>query len=114
MLGMVELDPAYYHSGAHLFLMAFYASRPPMMGGNPAVALTHYRKIKEMQGKGYLMPDLYYARYYLYQQQDRKQYEKTLKAILKHRGAEKKFSLLNKVSKTRARIFLDAADRLFE
>ena len=71
MIRVLEIDPSYYHGGAHLFLMIYYASRPPMMGGRPEAAMSHYRSLKALQGEDFPMADLFYARHYLLRAQDR-------------------------------------------
>jgi len=114
MKRVIELEPAYYHGGAHLFLLSYYASRPPMLGGNLKSALQHYREIKKLTGEGYLLPDLYYARYYLYQKQDRKKYGETLSKIIHSPETQKTYRLHNKIAVIRAKNYLGAIDQLFE
>ena len=60
---VIELDHAYHHGGAHLFLMAFYGSRSPMMGGDQKRADYHYQQLKKIAGDDYLLADLIYARF---------------------------------------------------
>ena len=47
MLKVVELEDSYYYGGAHIFLGAYYSSRPPMFGGKPVES----RKITISIGK---------------------------------------------------------------
>ncbi|MGD2270173.1 MAG: TRAP transporter TatT component family protein [Desulfobacterales bacterium] len=114
MKRVIELDAAYFHGSAHLVLIAYHASRSPSMGGEPDLALAHYKKLMQIAGKGFLLADLYYARYYLYQMQKRSEYVRVLRDIIRHSSDEKAYRLLNKVARERAAIYLRAADRLFE
>ncbi|MFC1858915.1 TRAP transporter TatT component family protein [Thermodesulfobacteriota bacterium] len=114
MKRVIELRPDYYYGGAHLFLLSYYASRPPMMGGNLNLAQSHYDKVKELAGDDFLLADLFYARYYLYQKQERDAYQKVLSGIVQHQESRQLFRLYNKVAVLRAELYLSAIDQLFE
>jgi len=111
---VLELDPSYFHGTSHLFLLGYYASRPPMMGGNLKAALMHYEKLKELSGDGFLLADLYYARFYLYQKQEREKFREVLTGILAYREKQKEYRLFNKVAVKRANAYLVAVDQLFD
>jgi len=113
MKRVLEIDPAFYHGGAHLFLMMYYAARPPMAGGNPDAAIMHYRALKEMHGDGFAPPDLFYARYLLHQEQDREAFHRVLTGILERPVEPGPHRLLNKMAADRAALYLAAEDRLF-
>ena len=113
MQRVIEADEAYFYGGAHLVLLVYYGSRSPLMGGKPELAIEHYRRIEQINGKGYYLDDLYYARYVLYQQQDRSQFTAVLNRILRDPATEERFRLYNRIAADRARIYLGAADRLF-
>ena len=110
---VVDLDPTYFHGGAHLVLLIYYAARSPMMGGNLKLALSHYNQLKSLAGDGFLLSDLYYARYCLYQKQERKKYQDVLTGIIKYSGTDNSHLFLNKIATIRAQTYLDATDRLF-
>ena len=114
MQRVLQLQADYYHGNAHLILMAFYASRSPMMGGNLGRATEHYRQLKTMHGDSLLLPDLFFARYVLVQQQDRSQFEQLLSAIQTSADPDPRFRLLNHVARQRATLYLSMVDRLFE
>lgn len=111
---VIGLDPGYHHGGAHLFLMVYFGSRPPMMGGNQAVARGHYRQLKRITGNDYLMVDLFYARYCLHQQQDREAFVDVMQRIIAHPQADNDRALYNAIAGRRAAIYLSAVDTLFE
>jgi tetratricopeptide (TPR) repeat protein len=114
MKRVLALDPDYYYGSAHLVLMAYYASRSPMMGGNIDLAARHYQGLKEMHGHRFLLADLFYARYYLYQKQDRRQFVQVLTSIIGHGKGDKQFRLFNTVAEVRAQTYLTAVDQLFD
>ena len=60
-----------------------------------------------------MLADLYYARYHLYHQQDRRGFTDVLKRILGRSDEKEDFRLFNKIAKDRARLYLDATDSLF-
>jgi hypothetical protein len=113
MRRVIELEPGYDRGGAHFFLLSYYASRPPMLGGNPKVALAHYHHLKKIAGDGYLLADLYYARYYLYQKQDREKYRAILTKIIGYPDTPSDFRLYNRIAAVRAKRYLDAIDYMF-
>jgi hypothetical protein len=111
---VLELDPAYHHGGAHLFLLAYFGSRPPMMGGNQEKALVHYQQVKTIAGDNYLLPDLFYGRFCLHQQQDRKGFVDMMQRIVAHPAGENEVALYNAIAGRRAAAYLAAVDTLFE
>jgi hypothetical protein len=113
MKRVLAIDPTYYHGGAHLFMLIYYAARPPMAGGNPETAMTHYRVLKKMHGDGFLLPDLFRARYLLYQQQDREAFHQVLTDMVERPVSPGPHRLLNQVAADRAALYLMAEDRLF-
>jgi len=114
MKRVIELKPSFYHGAAHLFLLSYYASRPAMLGGNSKAARFHYDQIKTLNGDGYLLADFYYARYYLYQQQDREAFRQVLTRIVQYPETDSEFRLQNKVAVIRATGYLEAIDTLFQ
>jgi hypothetical protein len=113
MQAIVSLEPGYYHGNAHMVLMIHHASRSPEMGGNPELALFHYRNLKNLAGETYLPADLFYARYYLLQKQDSALFKNIMTRIAQSKNIDGKSRLLNKVAVLRAKIYLKAMDKLF-
>ena len=74
-------DPAFYYAGAHLFLGAINGSIPPMLGGKPALAKEHFEKARELNGGGFLMTYVYYAKTYAVQVQDQELFESLVKRV---------------------------------
>ena len=111
---VLELQPDYFNGSAHLVLIAYYASRSPMMGGNLDAAVQHHSALKKMVGDAFLMADLFYARYYLQQTQDRQAFQATLTAMLSVSTQDTPFPLFNAVATHKAEIYLQGINELFE
>lgn len=111
---VVQIDPTYNRGGAHLFLIAYFGSRPPMMGGSQVQATDHYRQLKKIVGDDDQLPDLIYGRYCLPQQQDRAAFLDLMRRIADHPASESDVALYNAIAARRAAIYLSAVDRLFE
>lgn len=109
---VIALAPDYGDGLAHLVLLAYYA-RSPQVGGDPAEAKAHYEQLKKRTGPNFLLPDVFYARYYLQQQQDRSGFEQMLSAVLASPQHSSNFALLNQVARVRARLYQEAVDCLF-
>jgi hypothetical protein len=111
---VIELDPGYNSGGAHLFLLAYFGSRPPMMGGSQEKAGDHYRQLRQIAGEDYLLADLFYGRFCLHQQQDREEFVATMQRIADYPVKDGELALYNAIAAQRAGIYLAAVDRLFE
>ena len=111
---VLELDPTYNHGGAHLFLLAYFGSRTPMMGGSQEKALDHYQQVKTIAGDNYLLPDLFFGRFCLHQQQDREGFIDMMQRIVDHPAGEDEVALYNAIAGRRAAAYLAAVDTLFE
>jgi len=114
MKRVIALDPEYYHGSAHLFLLIYYASRPPLLGGSLEAAEWHYRELKRIAGEDFLLADLFYARFYLPLRQDRERYIQLMNRILTHSGGPESYRLFNAIAADRAEIYLAATNELFD
>jgi hypothetical protein len=110
---VIALTPDYQDGAAHLLLMVA-AARPPMLGGDPAQAEAHYRRLKAVAGDDYRMADLFYARYCLHPRQDRVAFVKTLQAILAQPVQPSRHGLQNAAAARRAKRYLERIDQWFE
>jgi hypothetical protein len=114
MQRVIALYPDYYYGTAHMVLMAFYAARPPMLGGRLEAALDHYQTLKTITGDHFLLAEVLYARYCLTMTHDREAFETILGRVSKTPvESSQSFALFNQVAVTRAQIYLRAADQLF-
>jgi hypothetical protein len=114
MRRVVALDEAYYHGSAHLVLMAYYASRPAVLGGNPERARAHMERHFIVAPESMMMRSLYWARYALVQQQARSEFIRRLSQVTDEAKAGQKLDMLGSVAAVRARIYLNARDNFFE
>jgi hypothetical protein len=111
---VVELDETYYHGSAHLALLVYYGSRPPMMGGSSEKARRHWDRHQQLVPGSRGLRDLYLARYVLVQAQDKGGFVQRLTAIAREPGKGVEARLLAKVAAVRARIYLGAVDSFFD
>lgn len=115
MKRVIELSTDYYHGTAHMVLMVFHGARPAMLGGSLETAKAHYRTLKSIAGDNFFLADVLYARYCLPREQDRELFEKMLARIQSiPPDASDSYALFNQVAAQRAKIYLKAADRMFE
>ncbi len=114
MQRVIELDPAYYHGGAHLFLMIWYGSRSPMMGGSQEKAKLHYKEVNAISGERLSLADLYYARFCLYQAGDREAFLNTLGQVVARQDKVPELRMLNTVAAIRASAYMAAVDEFFD
>ncbi|MBI4061821.1 MAG: hypothetical protein HY403_10350, partial [Elusimicrobia bacterium] len=66
-----ELEPSYHFCGADLFFGVYYASRPPMLGGDLDKAKTHFDRAHQKTRGQYLMTHVLNARWRAVAAQDR-------------------------------------------
>lgn len=77
-----ELDPAFQNAGADLFFGVSYASRPPLLGGNPGKAKTHFEWAHRITKGQYLMAHYLNARWYAVSVQDPELCRQLLRKVL--------------------------------
>ncbi len=114
MQRVVALDEAYYQGSAHLVLLAYYAARSPMTGGNPNQAAYHYQRHKNIVSRPMGLRQLYWARYVLVLRQERQLFVQQLTQVEQSVASGKASGLLASVAATRARIYLEAVDQFFD
>lgn len=114
MQRVIELDPTYYHGGAHLFFMVWHGSRSPMMGGNQDKAKKHYQAARAITGHKLFLADLYYARFCLYQAGEREAFLETLEQVVASKDKVPELRMLNTVAAARATAYLEAVDEFFD
>jgi hypothetical protein len=78
---VIELDEEFFFSGPHTFFGVYYASRPPMFGGDPEKAKVHFEKAMEQNGDRNLMIPFLYARFYATQVQDKELFDRLLNGM---------------------------------
>ena len=114
MQRVVELTPEYNSGGAHLLLMIYYGGRSSIMGGSQATAGDHYQQLQELAAADDRLPDLFYARYCLVQQQDRAAFVAQMQSIADQRPVDGDRALYNAIAARRAAIYLLSVDLFFD
>ena len=114
MSRVVQLDETYYYGCAHLVLLAYYGSRPPMMGGSPEKARRQWDRHRTILPGPMGLRDLYLARYVLVRSHDRQAFVRCLNTVENEWGKGIAPRLLEKVAAVRARLYLEAADAFFD
>lgn len=113
MRRVIELDDTYNYSGPHLFLGAFYASRPPMLGGQPEEAKKEFELAIEQTAGKYYMAKVLYAQFYAVQTQNKGLFENLLKEVANADPATMSSQrLANELAIRRAQILLQK-EKLF-
>ncbi len=108
------LDPDYYYGGAYVYDLVDAASRPEVLGGDPAVALAAYDKAEAVDGGKFLPTQVMFAQYYCVQIQDAALFKSTLARVL--RAPDDVLpaqTLANAVAKRRAAFLLSKIDDFF-
>ncbi len=114
MRRVLELDEAYYHGGPHVFFGVYYGSRAPMFGGDPARAARHFARAAEISRGGFLMTEVYLARYLLRQTGDRAGFHAALQGVLDApAAADPDLNLANALARQEARRLLALEEEWF-
>jgi hypothetical protein len=111
---LLELDAAYFYGAPHLLQAVQYASRSPLLGGNPRLAQQHFAQASALSQERLLLVPLLAAQYYAVQIQDRELFTSLLERVVQ--APENLFpeqAFLNTVARQRAAILLGRVDELF-
>jgi hypothetical protein len=109
-----DLNPAFHYAGPHLFLGAFYGGRSKMLGGNPEKSRHHFEKALDLTENKYLLVQLFFAKTYAVQNQDRELFESQLQAVLQAPpDLLPEQRLANQVARKKAAKLLGQIDDLF-
>lgn len=108
MARLVELDEAYQAGSSHLFFGAYYATRPPMFGGDPEKSGYHFKRALELSHRKFLLDQTTYAETLARQLFDHELHDQLLKEVIDF-PIEKapEFALSNQIAKRKARRLLD-------
>jgi hypothetical protein len=109
-----KLDESYYFAGADVVLGVYYASKPRMLGGNPAEAKDHFERAEELTHHAFLMTPVLEARYYATTVQDRALYKRLLSQVLEAKpGVLPHAGLADQVAKEKAQAMLKKINDYF-
>jgi len=114
MLRVLELDESYYHGGAHIFLGAYYGSKPSLLGGKPELSRYHFEKALSISNRQFLPTLVLYAQTYAKMAFDRELFISILQEVLDFPLENQPDSALaNQVAKHNASRLLDEVDQFF-
>ena len=114
MLRVLELDETYYHGGAHLFLGAYYGSKPPLLGGKPEKSRRHFEQALSISNRQFLPTLVLYAQTYARMAFDRELFVKLLQEVLDFPlESQPDTSLSNQVAKRNATRMLAQVEEFF-
>jgi len=114
MKRVYELDPSFQFGGADLFFGVYYASRPRILGGDPAKAKTHFEWAHKITRGNYLMTHVLNARWYAVAVQDRELYKQLLTKVADApSGVLPHARLTDETAKRKAAVLLEKIDDFF-
>lgn len=114
MQRVLELDETYYFGGPHLFFGVWYGSRPPLLGGDFALAEKHFGKARNISQGKLLAVDLLHAQYLAVQQGRRETFHAKLAFVASApQDIFPEMALANAIAQDKARRLLIKEDELF-
>ena len=112
---VIEWNESYEHGAPHLFLGAYYAALPPMLGGNPHKSLHHFNRSEEInKGKALLVPTMK-AQYLARQTFDKTMHDSLLNSVVNAPRAmdSPHLKLQNELARNIAHQLLSESDAFF-
>jgi hypothetical protein len=111
---LLEMDSLYLHGLPHILAGALYSARPPLLGGDPSKAKTHFETaLKENHGK-FFLTQVYFARYYAVRVQDKVLFERLLQGVIADNPEDLKDAcLINRVMQRQAEHLMRQLEDLF-
>lgn len=108
MYRLLELDEAYQGGAAHLFFGGYYATKPPMFGGDPVKSRFHFEKALHYSERNFLLIQTTFAETLARQTWDRELHDKLLLEVIEYPlERAPQFTLSNQIAKRKARRLLD-------
>lgn len=115
MKRVLTLDEGYHYGGPHLFMGIWFASRPPIAGGDMERAQTHFLRAIALGDDKFLMARVYYAFHYARRVLDADLFAATLQAVIETPAdIEPDLTLINTVARERAENLLAKSAEYFE
>lgn len=111
---VLELDESFYYGGAHMYFGVYYGSRPAMFGGDFEKSKMHFDRAREITDNKLLVADLLQAQYLSRQMFDQGDFHQRLTNIINApEDLNPELTLLNNITKRKAKILLDKASKWF-
>ena len=114
MRRVLELDEGYFYGGGHLFFGTILAFKPVMLGGNPEKAKAHFETCLAIGEGKFLLPYVYYAKFYAVNTLDQELFRRLLDTVLStDENILPEQRLPNAIARKKAQLLLDAESDLF-
>ncbi|MBN2091878.1 TRAP transporter TatT component family protein [candidate division KSB1 bacterium] len=114
MQRVIELEPGYFYGGAYLFLGTILMVKPPIMGGNPDEAQVQFDKCFEYSQQKFLLPYVFFARYFAAKMLDEALFDSLIQQILgTSLDVLPEQRLPNAIAQKKARLLLEKREELF-
>ncbi len=114
MQRVLELDETFYYGSAHMYFGVYYGARPPMFGGNFALAKKHFAQARKINNNKLLIVDLLHAQYLSRQMFDQNDFRKRLKKVIDApEDLYPELTLLNQIAKRKARLLINKEAQWF-
>ncbi|MFO7984303.1 MAG: TRAP transporter TatT component family protein [Desulfatiglandaceae bacterium] len=111
---VMEIDPDVFHGAPYIVYGALLASKPKMLGGDPARAAEYFSKAVAVSHGKFFLAQYYYAKTYAVRIQDKKLFSGLVKAVEAARPDDiKDACLINTVMKQKMKALSAAAEDLF-
>ena len=111
---VMELDARYFYGLPHILAGVGLSARPPLLGGNPEKARTHFQEALKWGQRKFFLAQYYFARYYAVRVQDKGLFLKLLREILDGSPQElKEACLINTIIQREAAKLIRETDELF-
>ena len=110
---VIELDEAYNHGNAHVYLGVLGTQLPAEYGGRPEVGRQHFERANELSAGRNLMVNVLFAKYYARLVFDQELHDSLLNAVLAGDTEAQDLTLSNALAKQQARQLLEGSDDYF-
>lgn len=101
---VVDTDSDYFYGFAHMFVGTVNSMLPATFGGDKQKALKAFKTIDDMNNGQFLLPKVFYARFFVTDDNDAKAILKSI--IDTPEGQMPEVELLNQIAKSKARYYL--------
>ena len=109
---VIEIDDTYFYGLPHLFMIVYY-SMPKMFGGDTDLAKKEYDRVKEISGAKLALVEVYMAKHYAVQLQDRQLFDGFLESVNNTADDVIPEIMFTKVAKKKAAVLAERAEQLF-
>ena len=114
MQRILALDETFYYGSAHMYFGVYYGSRAPVLGGDYKKSRQHFDRAREITDSKLLVADLLQAQYLARQMFDQDDFHQRLTKIIDApEDLYPELTLLNQISKRKAKILLNKEEQWF-